>query len=259
MQELAARRQRYARTMFRLALVFVVMTAGLLGLVVLLSRQDLSAAPLPNTVGCLLMGIGALILTGASLADAKQADRYAGGDLVVRSDPRRLGLYLTGHVMQTVAGVLIAYGLGRILGGDAWLFGAILGFCVIGVVVNATFILARGFRSAPILTVTRDGLFAPDAMRRPVTWAELESIPVAPSAPQYLLTLKTQTRDDNRASFLTRPLGNKATHLIVGRGADTSQTDVLLAIAQFRPDLVAALTLPKVTGFKAAISPARTI
>lgn len=259
MQDLAGRRRFFARILFRCAVGYVALTASLLGLVLVLSQGDMAAAPLLDSIGTFLMGVGALLLTGASLADASRPDRYVGGDLVVRCDRWRLGQYLAGLAVLELAGVVIAFGLVRVWGGGGWLVGAVLVLGLAGGLAYAMPLLAQWFSPAPILTITREGLFAPYAMRQVVSWDELESVPVAPSTPQYLLALKTRTHDHHWMSFWTRPMGSRATHLIAARGADTSQTDVLLAVAHFRPDLIAALTLPKATGFKAAISPARTI
>lgn len=258
MHELAVRRQRFAQLRVRVSQGYVVLTAGLVGLVALTFRRDLDGGLFLNSLGCFLMATGALLLTRAGLADTKQPDRYGGGDLVVRRDPRHMREYMLAYLMQGCGCAVMASGVISSLGGG-WLTGAVSAMCLLGGLVRAGPYVLQWFRPTPVLTVSREGLFAPDVMRRPMTWDELESIPAAPSAPPYLLALKTRDRDDNRPSFWARPLGTRATHLILGRAADTSQADILLAIANFRPSLIEALTFPLGQGLRAALSPARTI
>lgn len=258
--ELARRRRWFARIKAIGAQAFLGLAGLLFALITLLPSDRLSGTATWNAIGVLLLGVGAVLLTLADLADAKQPDRYAGGDLTVGRSDGRLGQFAAGHLMLAAGFASTGFAtLQTFDGPGGWLIGSTLAVMVIGCLVQAGWSWLQRLNAAPILTVSGEGLFAPALMRRPVKWDELESVPVAPSVTPYLLALKVRNAADYPQSFWTRPMNRKATHLIQARAADASQADVLMAVADFRPELIEALALPPATGLMSAIAPASTI
>jgi hypothetical protein len=258
--ELAERRKKFARLQALPALVSV-MVVVLVGAAVL--ALGLSSGEFPiglELSGLLLLTLSGVLMTQVHLAAESQAIRYAGGSLVVQSRPSHLAALLIASVLVTLGSGLMVAALVTFMHGSLLIA---LEFVAVGSAIgglaSAGVFVRRLYRPEPIVVVSDEGVFAPSAMRRPVAWEDIESVPVAASGTPLLIALKTRKGRENYRSFWSRPVTKIATHAVYARAADATQADLLLAIAHYKPALIDALTLPAARGLRSAISPARTI
>lgn len=258
--ELSGRRMKFARLYAVLALAYLVLVACL-GVAIAVLKMSRGAHPVDlNISGLLLLSIGAALTTQVHLAAEGQPIRYSVGPLVVRRRPGRLMILLAASVLHLIGFGLIAVSVFQLIGGGLMVALAFLcGVALIGGLVLTVVIARELLRGEPIVVVSEQGIFAPSAMRRPVAWEDIESVPVAASGTPLLIALKTRKGRENYRSFWSRPVTKIATHAVYARAADATQADLLLAIANYKPALIDALTLPAARGLRSAISPARTI
>lgn len=258
--ELGERRKRFARFHVQLALACLVLLTLLSLAMYAPGLSEGAVASDLSLVGPWSLSFGAVLTTQAHLRTERQPIRYSTGPLVVRSRPGRLATLLAGTVLFPLGLGLIASALvERFEGGLMLGLMAAIGLGMIGAIVMVWEIAAPALRGGPILVVSDEGVFAPAVMHRPVAWDDIASVPVAPSGTSIVLGLKVRKGAENYRSFWSRPLTKIASHVIYVRAADAVQADILLAIAHYRPALIEALTLPEVSGFRSAFSPARTI
>jgi len=255
--ELERRRQRFARrywlpmrVWWLIVIVAVVMAEWLM-------RGDAYYSRL-NSLGLVLLALASLVRGQIALLQAKIPSRYVDGPLIVKENRRRLGWFVVGKAAETAAFVLIGLRMATL--GPLWL-SAVLGLAAAlaagGSLVSIGWAVSRLVRPEPLLTVSDAGVFAPSVMRAPIAWKDIVSIPIATTHPLGMPSLEAPAAWGNHRSFWSRPSKRKpgtATHFLPGYAADASQADVLLAIENYRPDLVRALQLPASKGF--AFTPA---